>query len=374
MGKVLLKLAVLMTAWGGVFPVGPSLCAAEPPASVIPPRQSTINNKPSITESISSSVTRGLDKLGKVFSPQVPVTPAPDAVMLSTKAAPTAKLYMSMARLYEQSGQLAEAEKQYRKALKQSPNHLGALLGYARLKDRLKQADEAKKLYQRAVQAYPNEASVFNNLGAFHGRRGRLNESVAALKRAVELQPKQAKYRNNLAVVLVELGRPREAFEHLRAVSSDAVAYYNLGFLLSKKGQTQAAVRHFAIALQIDPSMHQARQMLQQLAVVQRPQVRPPAVRQLPPPPKRSPQDGGQVSSGARPQPPDAAGPMLPGPPATRRLPVTRRLPPTSGPPGSRPEAAPLPRGSFRRAPTPEAPLPPASERGPLIRPLPGVD
>ena len=50
---------------------------------------------------------------------------------------------MAVARLYEQSGKPAEAEQQYLLALKEKPDYLPALLGYAQLKERLGQPDDA---------------------------------------------------------------------------------------------------------------------------------------------------------------------------------------------------------------------------------------
>ena len=154
---------------------------------------------------------------------------------------------------------MADAEQQYELALKEKPNDLPALLGYARLKDFLEKPNEAIQLYQRAAKAHPRQASVHNNLGLCHARQNRLDEAVAAMNRAVQLAPKNRLYRNNIATVLVDQGKWREAFEHLREVHGDAAAYYNMVYLLNKKDQTQAAMQHFALALKADPSTYAAR-------------------------------------------------------------------------------------------------------------------
>ena len=120
-------------------------------------------------------------------------------------------------------------------------------------------------LYQRAVKAYPRRASVHNNIGLFYARQGRLDEAAAAMTRAVQLDPKNPLYRNNFATVLVDQGKLREAFLQLRDVHSEAAAYYNMGYLLNKKGQTQAAMQHFALALRADPLMVPAQQWIEYL-------------------------------------------------------------------------------------------------------------
>jgi hypothetical protein len=48
-------------------------------------------------------------------------------------------------------------------------------------------------------------------------------------------------------------------------VHPEAVAHYNLGYFLLKKGQSGDAARQFAIALQRDPTLVQAGQWLQRL-------------------------------------------------------------------------------------------------------------
>lgn len=86
-------------------------------------------------------------------------TPASqDPVSVFTTAKPGVELYVAVARLYEESGRLAEAEQQYKKGLKESPDDLRPLLGYARLKDRLGQTEESLNLYRKAVKAHPRRA------------------------------------------------------------------------------------------------------------------------------------------------------------------------------------------------------------------------
>jgi len=226
-------------------------------------------NNQSWSSSITSGVKRGFSKIGQALDPKpsskTPTVPEDDAVALKGKSKPSADLYVAIARLYEESGKMADAEKQYQAALDIKSDHLPALLGYARLKEQLGQTKEASWLYQRAVKAYPKEASVHNNLGLFYARQGRLDEAVACMTVAVQLAPKNPLYRNNIAAVLVDQGKFREAFGHLAEVHTEAAAYYNLGYLLNKKGQTQAAMQHFAMALRADPLMVPAQQWLEYL-------------------------------------------------------------------------------------------------------------
>lgn len=188
-----------------------------------------------------------------------------DPTSLSTEAKPSPRLYVAMAKLHEKSEQLNKAEEQYRRALQMDGRYLDALLGLGRLKDREGQSKEALDTFQRAVKYHPGSAAAWNHLGLCLARQGRLSEAADALQKAVNLEPRQELYRTNLAVIFVESGRTEDALRQLQAVHDEAQAYYNLGYLLQKKGDTAAAARYFNLALQRKPDFEEARQWLESL-------------------------------------------------------------------------------------------------------------
>src|SRR5207302_5009669 len=98
-------------------------------------------------------------------------------------------------------------------------------------------------------------------------RQRQLEKSIAAISKAVELQPDSAKYRNNLAAALIDAGRPDDALQQLKATTTEAVAEYNIGYLLQQKGDKAQSQRHFVRALSLDPGLKPARDMLAQLGV-----------------------------------------------------------------------------------------------------------
>ena len=406
MRKDSLRLWLVGTLVGaGLGAAGPAHCADQGPFRPPPSRNAyATGEKPSIGKSVASSVKQGLDKLAKIVTPKPHVKSASDPVSLATKAEPSVDLHVAVAQLYQQSGELNEAAKNYQNALRESPKNANALLGYAQLKDRMGEPAEARRLYLKAVTAHPNQAAVHNNLALFFAGHGMLNDSASAFARAVQLQPKNQMYRNNFAMLLVKMGRTSEALAQLRAAHTEAVAYYNLGYLLEKQRMPQAAERQFAFALQADPSLAAAERGLQRLqrsSLEPRPEANPadlrarvssrplqttarpapatvrlgpgtslqppfdavprPAPRQLAPMPnpKRSgAQDSQTRAAGSRPN--DVA----PLPPDGRML---LRLPPTSPGRPSPPMQAPLPPDSYRRQATPAAPLPPGIEKGPAL-------
>ena len=188
------------------------------------------------------------------------------------------------------------------------------------------------------------------------------------------MQPKNALYRNNMATVLVEMNRMQEAYSHLRVVHSEPACYYNIGFLLNKKGKTQDAAQHFAMAYQLDPSMTQAKEWLERLgAPVPQPKPSMMAPRQSPPPPT---QDRTPVHVSQRPLPPTTVQPRTS---MGRPFPTERQLPPPPPViPGNARGLDPLPADDMPPLPsdlgTPSR-LPPVHDglREPEIAPLPPV-
>lgn len=230
------------------------------------------NSVAAVPRAIGNSVVKGTTTVGHWIVPQSHpaangslAAPAVAAVSPDTpKIGPD--LYVASARLYERNGNFIGAADQYQKALKVAPDNLVALLSYAHLLDRQEKLDQATQLYQRAVKAHPHEASAHNDLGLCYARRRMLNESVASLSEAARLQPQRELYRGNLATVLIEQNRADEALKQLQAVQADAVAHYNVGYLLQQRGQDQLAANYFNRAAQLDPSFTAARDWSMRMA------------------------------------------------------------------------------------------------------------
>lgn len=188
-----------------------------------------------------------------------------DPTSLSTEAKPSPRLHVAMAKLHEKSNQFAMAEEQYRRALQMDAKYLDALLGLGRLQDRQGDFQAALNTYQRAVKYHPGNAAAWNHLGLCLAQQGRLADAADAIQKAVNLEPRRELYRTNLAVIYVEAGRTEDALRQLRAVQDEAEAYYNVAYLLQKRGDSATAARYFNLALQRKPDFEEARQWLELL-------------------------------------------------------------------------------------------------------------
>lgn len=249
-------------------------------------------------------VARTFKSAGKSTANALTINPqetsAYDPVSLSSKAPkPDAEMYVSMARVQESGGNMQAAEQMFQQALQidnkhvpalvglgqmrfrqqkhqeafaifnqvrqLDPNNLEAILGQAHFHDTRENMPEASRLYSEATQKHPNVARTWNDLGLCLARQRRLGESQQALQKAVQLDAGNVLYRNNLATVLVELRRPDEALAHLQQAHGPAAGHYNLGFLLHRRGEDQAAAEQFQYALRVDPSFEAAKLWLDKI-------------------------------------------------------------------------------------------------------------
>jgi len=195
-----------------------------------------------------------------------PVQQKLDPISLGYQSGPpNAELYLSMAQLSDQGGKADEARALYQQALVIEPANLKALLGLARLEDREGRMDEALRNYQLAAGANPKNAQVLNDLALCHARLGQLPVSLHLLNQATQYQPQKPLYRNNIAKVLIEMNRIDEAINHQAAVHPPAVAQYNVGLLLHRRGRTPEAIHFLTAATHIDPQLEAAGMLLSRI-------------------------------------------------------------------------------------------------------------
>lgn len=212
---------------------------------------------------IASTVREFGHSVSSTLRPESRTIPASDPTRLDSGASTaSAGLHVQAARVYESRGDHLQALHHYESALLASPDNVKILLAIARLHDRNGEWVQAESYYLRASDADPQNAGAFNDLGLCYARQSKFDEAASALEFAVQQEPENLRYRNNLAAVLVEAGRPADALHHLIGVHSPAVAHYNVGYLLAKRGQPKQAGDYLAAAVQADPSLAVAQSLL----------------------------------------------------------------------------------------------------------------
>lgn len=196
--------------------------------------------------------------------PKTPkVGPQSEPLPLSKEVTrPTPALMVSMAQIRERQGDIAGARQTYLQALAVNPKSVKTLREIGHFEDRQGQMTDAESYYAEAAKLEPTNAPVLNDLALCMARQGKLAPAVQVLDKAIRLDPSKPLYRNNMATVLMEMGEQHGAMQHLMAVHTPAAAYYNMGHLLEKGGQSEAAAAHYAEALRLDPTLSAAESAL----------------------------------------------------------------------------------------------------------------
>jgi Tfp pilus assembly protein PilF len=216
---------------------------------------------------LTNSFRHTRDSVSSALKIQPKVTPAADPTRLDNHPANaelvSADLHYHAGRVFEATNSLNVAASHYRDALTRTPNDPRLVMSYSRVQDSAGNFAEAEAGYRRAIALAPNDAKPFNDLAMCQNRQGKWDSAIGNLQQAIQLDPSSALYRNNLALVLVDSGRPADAFPQLVAVHGEANAHYNLGYMLLDRNHQAEAEQHFMRALELNPDLQQARQMLE---------------------------------------------------------------------------------------------------------------
>ncbi|MCA9155953.1 MAG: tetratricopeptide repeat protein [Planctomycetales bacterium] len=213
--------------------------------------------------SFTAAYRKAKDAVTDALTIKPKVIPADDPIRLDSDPGKIdSELYRQTALMLEARGNAAAAVEQYRQAIEAEPKEPANYVALARLYDRQGQFDEATAQYRQAIQIDGSCGTAWNDLGLCLARQGKFAEATDAMRQAVQIAPDKPLYRNNMATVLVQAGATEEAFRQLIAVHDPATAHYNVAYLLYQQGQTEPAKQHLYQALQHNPALDAARQLL----------------------------------------------------------------------------------------------------------------
>jgi Tfp pilus assembly protein PilF len=157
------------------------------------------------------------------------------------------------------------AQALYEQALSLDPKCAAAHLGLARLYEKQGNLQLAVEQYQRAVQLYPQDARLWFGLGMTFGKLKHWEQAVTALKRATDLEPANLEYATNYGWCLARCGRDEESWNVFRRHGGDAKAYYRLALMAKHLGKNEHSKQYLTMALQIDPQLAEASELLASL-------------------------------------------------------------------------------------------------------------
>ena len=167
------------------------------------------------------------------------------------------ELCLSVAQVYIQAKQFAEAEQAVNQALGYSSKpeeqeYSRFILG--EVYERQKKYDLAEEQFKKVLASNPFNASAANYLGFMLADRGvRLEESLRYIQKALQLEPNNGAYLDSLGWAYYKMNRPDLAEPHLekaaRLMSDDPTIHEHLGRLYLRLGKETQAEQEWERAL-----------------------------------------------------------------------------------------------------------------------------
>ncbi|KAK0710892.1 hypothetical protein B0H67DRAFT_601754 [Lasiosphaeris hirsuta] len=145
----------------------------------------------------------------------------------------------------------------YRHAISADKRHYNAYYGIGKVYEKLGNYDKALSHYHAALMIHPTHAVLICCMGIVLQRQKQIVQALPYFNRAAELAPKAPDVRLRKARALLATGQLKLAQQELMVLRDLAPDRAEVHFLLGKMSKTlrdkKAAVRHFTIALSLDP-------------------------------------------------------------------------------------------------------------------------
>ncbi|MGH8135428.1 MAG: tetratricopeptide repeat protein [Steroidobacteraceae bacterium] len=169
------------------------------------------------------------------------------------------EVHMAVGRLGLATGDAAEAEASYRRALALVPQLPDALVGLGDALAAGGKTDEAERMYQRAIAAQSSYAAAHIALGSFLLSQGRAPDAIPSYERATILAPDNPTAFNNLGGAYLYMGnfqKAADAFARSLALEPRRASYSNTGTVHYYLGRYAEAAEMFRKAIGFAPADH----------------------------------------------------------------------------------------------------------------------
>jgi Tfp pilus assembly protein PilF len=212
---------------------------------------------------VSSAYGKAKTAITSPFTTPTSTSPADSATnSLSKSNSIGPEVYVMTGQLNESKGEYGKALDNYSKALEADPKCVSAMLSMARLYDRQNESEKSISFYNKAIEIAPNSGASYAELGGLYVKTGNLNAAKDQLQKAVNLEPKNPSHRSALAGVLLDMGNPEAALGELTQVHNPAMANYQMAYLHFSRKNVPATQQFLTNALQIDPNLKPARDLM----------------------------------------------------------------------------------------------------------------
>ena len=147
----------------------------------------------------------------------------------------------------------------FRASITAENRHYNAWYGLGRVFEKQGKWPQAEQHYRTANDINENNAVLITCIGVMLEKQKNLRAALAQYNKACQLSEKGNLWRFKKAKALVMLGQPEKALVELRLLRDiapdEANVYFSLGNVYKKLRQKGEAIRHFTMALNLDPKV-----------------------------------------------------------------------------------------------------------------------
>jgi tetratricopeptide (TPR) repeat protein len=194
----------------------------------------------------------------RVVESAQPAKPAP-----ATRPADASAAYHFMLGYQAELAQNSEvALKEYESALKADPSALSVKARLASLHFSLGDNPKALRYAEEVTDGHADDARILTQMAVILADGGKGEKALSVMDRAAELDPESSEVYFSKGLLLLNLKRPAEAEQAMRAgiarAPDNAVGHYHLGRVLLDEGKAEEAMASFERAITVNNSFEPA--------------------------------------------------------------------------------------------------------------------
>ena len=152
-----------------------------------------------------------------------------------------------------------KAMSSYRASITADNRHYNAWYGLGKVLEKQGKYPEAEQHYRTAHAINPKNAILITYIGVMLEKQKNLKAALVKYSEACQLSEKGTLWRFKKAKALVTLNQPERALMELRLLKDiapdEANVYFSLGNVYKKLRQKGEAIRHYTMALNLDPKV-----------------------------------------------------------------------------------------------------------------------
>jgi len=165
----------------------------------------------------------------------------------------------TLARVYQETGQLDKALAEYQRVLEQDPSEIEAENHIGQIYQAQGKYAEAERAFKSVTVRRPTYWLGYCNLGALHYQQGQFAKAAEQFQSVIDLAPDEAVGYYNLGGAYLGLGRNQDAINVLKRgleIAPNADAWTNLGAAYMYVGKWQDAAEAMKQATDMRPHDH----------------------------------------------------------------------------------------------------------------------